>query len=216
MKGWQAVHVDEVETYDDGRCPFRALRHHLGIRAFGLTAWPAARAGDRLINEHEEDPGSEEVYVVMRGHARFLIDDEEVDAPAGSIVAVDPPARRTAFAVEDGTLVLAAGGTAGAPYVVEGWEAWAGRAQRHYAAGDFEAAVEAGRRLLEEDPGSPGLLYNVACCEARAGLLDDAVAHLLHAAGLAPSFVLEYAREDPDLEPVRRDPRVRALLGSES
>src|SRR5881397_1927186 len=52
----------------------RPVRHHLGITAFGTNAWTAANEGDRLIPEHEEDEGSEELYVVLRGRARFEID----------------------------------------------------------------------------------------------------------------------------------------------
>ena len=55
MSGY-AVALDEM---DDGRCPYRPVRHHFGITAFGVTAWTAHAAGDRIINEHDEsDAGS--------------------------------------------------------------------------------------------------------------------------------------------------------------
>jgi hypothetical protein len=38
----------------------RPVRHHLGITSFGVNAWVAKSAGDRIINEHEEGPGSNE------------------------------------------------------------------------------------------------------------------------------------------------------------
>ena len=38
----------------------------------------------------EEDPGNEELYVVLRGRARFEIDGETVDAPAGTLVFCAP------------------------------------------------------------------------------------------------------------------------------
>ena len=68
----------------------RPVRHHLGITAFGTNAWTAANKGDRLMPEHEEDEGSEELYVVLRGRARFEIDSETVDAPEGTLVFVRP------------------------------------------------------------------------------------------------------------------------------
>ena len=78
----------------------RPVRHHLGITAFGTNAWTAANEGDRLMPEHEEDEGIEELYVVLRGRARFEIDGETVDAPEGTLVFVPPETNRTAFAEE--------------------------------------------------------------------------------------------------------------------
>ncbi len=46
--------LEEIEEMDDGRCPYRPVRHHLGITAFGAAAWTGREAGDRIINEHGE------------------------------------------------------------------------------------------------------------------------------------------------------------------
>src|SRR4029453_11063232 len=112
----------------------RPVRHHLGITAFGTNAWTAANEGDRLMPEHAEDEGSEELYVVLRGGARFEIDDETVPAPAGTLVFVPPLVHRTAFAEEAGTTVLAIGSRVGKPYEAGGWGGWA----------TFHPAYEAG------------------------------------------------------------------------
>ena len=61
-------------------------RHHLGITAFGATAWTGREAGDRIINEHDEADEDEELYVVLSGRARFELDGDAVDAPAGTFV----------------------------------------------------------------------------------------------------------------------------------
>src|SRR3954470_7515298 len=66
----------------------RPVRHHLGITAFGTNAWTSTKEGDRLMPEHAEDEGVEELYVVLRGHARFEIDGDSVDAPAGALIFV--------------------------------------------------------------------------------------------------------------------------------
>ena len=50
MGGFTAVHLEEIEEITDGRCPWRPVRHHLGIKSFGINAWTAREAGDRLIN----------------------------------------------------------------------------------------------------------------------------------------------------------------------
>ena len=119
----------------------RPVRHHLGITAFGTNAWTAANVGDRLMPEHEEDEGSEELYVVLRGRARFEIDGDTVDAPAGTLVFVPPEGNRTAFAEEPGTTVLAVGSRVGKPYEVGGWEVWA-EFHPAYEAGDYEGVIE--------------------------------------------------------------------------
>src|SRR5438105_13902943 len=73
----------------------RPVRHHLGITAFGTNAWTAATPGDRLMPEHAEDEGVEELYVVLRGRARFEVDGDTVYAPVGTLVFVGPETSRT-------------------------------------------------------------------------------------------------------------------------
>ena len=69
--------VDELEDIAYRQdTHMRPLRHHFGISAFGSNAWTAANVGDRLMPEHREDEGREELYVVLRGRARFEIDGE--------------------------------------------------------------------------------------------------------------------------------------------
>ena len=119
----------------------RPVRHHLGITAFGTNAWRGENAGDRLVPSHTEDPGNEELYVVLRGRARFEIDGETVDAPAGTLVYCAPEADRTAFAEEAGTAVLAVGSTVGEAYHGGGWEVWA-PFHPQYEAGEYEAVIE--------------------------------------------------------------------------
>ena len=36
-------------------CPWRPVRHHFGITSFGVNAWTGRAAGDRIINEHDEE-----------------------------------------------------------------------------------------------------------------------------------------------------------------
>ena len=122
----------------------RPVRHHLGIAAFGTNAWTAANVGDRLMPEHREDDGIEELYVVLRGRARFEVDGETVDAPQGTLVFVRPAGNRTAFAEEAGTTVLAIGSKIGEAYEVGGWEVWA-EFQPAYEAGEYDAVIARAR-----------------------------------------------------------------------
>jgi hypothetical protein len=82
-----------------------------------------------------------------------------------------------------------------------------------YEAGRYAEAADRGRELVEADPGSALLAYNVACCESLAGRPQDAIAHLRLA--LARSDQLrEQAAEDTDLDALRGDPAFAELLRS--
>jgi mannose-6-phosphate isomerase-like protein (cupin superfamily) len=113
--------LDEIDEITDGRQPCRPVRHHFGITSFGVNAWTAAAAGERILNEHDEAGDAEELYLVHRGRATFELDGERVDAPAGTFVFVRPGVMRTAFAEEPGTTILAIGGTPGEAYEPAGW-----------------------------------------------------------------------------------------------
>jgi mannose-6-phosphate isomerase-like protein (cupin superfamily) len=188
----------------------RPVRHHLGITAFGTNAWTAASKGDRLLPEHQEDEGTEELYVVLRGRARFEIDGTSADAPVGTLVFVGPESTRTAFAEEAGTTVLALGSTVGQPYQAGGWEVWA-EFHPAYEAGDYAAVVDRARETVEaSEYATP--LYNLACCEALAGRKDDAIGHLRVALERGPNL-RDLAKEDTDLNPLREEPAFRELVG---
>ena len=58
---------------------------------------------------------SEELYLVVQGRAGFELDGDRVAAPAGTFVFVPPGVKRTAFAEEPETTVIAFGGTPGKP-----------------------------------------------------------------------------------------------------
>jgi tetratricopeptide (TPR) repeat protein len=201
--------LDELARFE-GEFTTVPVRIPLGISAFGVNAYEAAEAGGRIIEEHDElGAGAghhEELYFVLRGHARFTVSDEAVDAPAGTFVFVqDPAARRGATAVEPTTTVLVVGATRGQAFEPSPWESWL-EALPAYTAGDYDAAVEIMRRGLERYPDNMNVLYNLACCEALAGRHDDALEHLVRAAELDPR-VVGWAREDSDLAAVRGDDR---------
>ena len=204
MARFAAARLDEIPEIDDGRCPFRAVRHHFGIMAFGVTAVTARADGERIINEHEEaDPDSgEELYVVISGHATFEVDGELQDAPNGTFVHVPAGVKRTALAREAGTTVLAIGaGSPGHPYQPSGWELFAPLLPL-FESGDYEEGADRARALLANDPPYAVLYYNTACFEARAGRIDAALAHLRRAVELSP-VLAQSARGDDDLAALR-------------
>jgi tetratricopeptide (TPR) repeat protein len=206
-QAYQTARIGDLERAD-GWGPIRAA---LDVRAFGINSWTAHAAGGTLIPAHDEAPsGHEELFLVTAGHARFTVGEDELDAPAGEIVFVrDPAVARSAVAVEADTTVVSVGATAGRAFQPRSWE----------INRDVIALLDAGRhaeareQLLEaldryEDRES--VLYNLACAEAQLGQADAAFRHLDEAFRLRPAFA-EHAGDDPDLEPLRADPRFGEL-----
>jgi mannose-6-phosphate isomerase-like protein (cupin superfamily) len=204
------VHVDELEQIPvgDRGLQWRPIRSHFGIRAFGTNAY-TAEVGDEIVEEHTEATyGHEEMYVVLRGRATFTLDGEEVDAPAGTIVHLpDPSVRRSAVAREEGTAVLAVGAKPGEAFQPSGWELG-------FRASKMEPA-EAVRYVeehMDEYPESAATHYNLACFRALAGDREGAIEAIERAAELDAAEVKRWGASDSDLDTIRDDPRVLALL----
>ena len=211
MADYAVAHLDEIEALDDGR--LRPVRHHLGISAFGVTAWTGHAAGDRIINEHEEDePGSdEELYLVTAGHAVFEVDGDRVDAPVGTFVFARPGVKRTAFAEQPGTTILAIGAPAGKAYEASGWELWT-PLNALYRKGEYAEVADRARELVEAHPRYGLLFYNLACSESLAGRTADALDHLRKAIDMSER-AREFAKGDSDFDSIRDEPAFRELIG---
>jgi tetratricopeptide (TPR) repeat protein len=211
MSGYAVARLDEIDELDDGRQPWRPVRHHFGITGFGVNAWTAVDAGDRIINEHDEsDDGNEELYFVLNGRAMFELDGDRVDAPAGTFVFARPGVKRTAFAEEPETTIIALGGTPGQAYEPDGWELWA-PLNPLYQKGEYAEVADRGRALVEAHPQYAALFYNVACCESLAGRTTDAIDHLRRAIEMSERF-RPYAKDDSDFDPIRDEPAFKELI----
>jgi tetratricopeptide (TPR) repeat protein len=205
---FRTAHLDELERFE-GDFDTIPVRIPLGIGAFGINAYASREAGGHLIEDHDElgagSGGHEEVYLVLRGRARFVVDGDEVDAPAGTFVFLpDPGTRRGATAAEADTVVLVVGGTRGEAFEPSPWESWL-EALPLYTAKDYEGATAILARALEEHPDNRNVLYNLACCEALAGHREQALAHIRRSAELDPR-VLDWASTDSDLDSIRDEP----------
>ena len=213
MAAYAVAHLDEIEECTDDGAHYRPIRHHLGITAFGVTAWTAWTAGDLVINEHDEgDPtADQELFLVVRGHAEFEIDGDRVDAPTGTLVFAPPHTRRTATALEDGTTIVAVEGTPGRGYEPRGWEVWAPLAPLYFA-GRFEEVGDRLREVVATHPYYPMLFFNLACCESQTGRTADALDHLRRAIEMSEEF-RDAARTDGDLDPIRDEPAFQQLIG---
>jgi tetratricopeptide (TPR) repeat protein len=206
----QRAHLDEITPIVSGEFGILPIRTRFGIESFGVNAYTALADGGRVIEEHNEESSGagrhEELYFVAKGHAIFMLDGQEVDAPAGTFVFIsDPQVRRGAFGLEEGTTVLVAGGVPGEAFKASPWEAWL-EAWPLLQAGDVEGGIEIFKRTLATYPGNPNVLYNLACFEALAGRSDDALEHLGEAVEGDPR-TREWAQGDSDFDSIRGDPR---------
>jgi hypothetical protein len=213
MSAYEVRHIDDLDELpvQGAGITWRPIRRSLGIRAFGINAYTADEA-KHVVEEHSESQlGHEEVYVVVRGRARFTLGEDEIEAGAGTIVYVrDPATRRSAVALEDGTAVLAVGGKPGEAYEPSAWE-WVFAASPHRDRGDYARGLETVREGLRET-GNPVLDYHVAYYEALAGNREAALDHLRRAVEHRPE-ARGRAREDEDFASLHNDPEFLAITG---
>jgi hypothetical protein len=211
----QVVHIDELDSFpiagQDG-LTWRPIRRYFDIRAFGVNAYTAEEAGQRVVEEHREQDGHEELYVVVSGRATFTVGGQEHDARAGTLVHCPPGTLRSAFAAEPGTTVLGIGAKPGEVFQPSGWE-WSFAAFSYLRQGDEDrgrAELEAG---LAAVPDSWHARYNLACFDALTGDRGSALANLERAAELEPERVPKMAAEDEDFDSLRDDERFLAVTG---
>jgi Cupin domain len=211
--GYEILSIDDLERYPTtaGSQILRPLRRRLGFRPFGLNVWVGEQPGHQVIEPHREPKGPEELYVVLRGTARFTVDDETFDAPVGTLVHVPPDTFREATANEPGTTVLAMGAKAGEAFTPSAWEDFY-VAYAELRAGNADAGRAAVLLALAGDPDAWQGPFNAACFEALAGETDAALEHLRRAVELDAAEVRRYAATDSDLDSIRADPRFAEVL----
>ncbi|MFL5925193.1 MAG: TPR end-of-group domain-containing protein [Gaiellaceae bacterium] len=207
--------IEDLERYpisgQDG-LTWRPVRRYFDIRSFGVNAYTAEEAGQRVVEEHREEGGHEELYVVIGGRATFTVDGEEHDAPAGTLVHCPPGTPRGAVAAEPGTTVLGIGAKPGEVFQPSGWE-WVFAGVSLLDQGDEEGARRELQAGIEANPGAWQGPFNLACIEARLGNRDEALDQLERAAQLDSEAVAKYAPDDSDFASVMDDPRFLALTG---
>ena len=202
--GWQTARLDELDSVPvTETLVWRPIRHRFDVGGFGINAYTAANEDDELVEDHtEESNGHEEVYFVVAGRAEFTLGDETLDAPAGTFVFIrDPSVQRAAVAKEAGSTVLAIGGPRDEAYTPSAWEHYF-LAIPHARAGDWAKARDVVLEGKDDHGEHPGFLYNLACYEAQAGDLDEAVEHAEKAFERDPSL-REHAKKDSDVDPIR-------------
>jgi tetratricopeptide (TPR) repeat protein len=208
--------IDDLERYQisgqDG-LTWRPIRRYFDIKAFGVNAYTAEEAGQRVVEEHHEEGGHEELYVVVSGRASFMVDGEDHDAPAGTLVHCPPGTLRGAVAAEPRTTVLGIGAKPGEVFQPSGWE-WVFAGVSLLDQGDEEGARREIQAGIDANPGAWQGPYNLACVEARLGNHDAALEQLERAAELDREVVAKYAPEDEDFEILKDDDRFREIVAT--
>ena len=114
MTRWTVRAIAEMPIVSNGDHDDPAwypLQHVLGIDTFGVNLFVASRAGQTLVEEHDERAsGQQELYLVLEGDALFELDGEETHLGRGTALAITEPAvRRSARAASPGTTLLVVG-----------------------------------------------------------------------------------------------------------
>ena len=189
-----------------GEFVWRPVRRRFGISAFGSNAYSAEKAGQRVIEEHFERDGHEEMYVVLRGRATFTLGDDELDAPARARSSSCGPARAAARSPPRTTRSCSPSARSRA----SSSSRRRGRTSSPRTRTPSRATLERGRELVQEaierSPDAWQGYYNAACIEARFGDPDAAIAHLKRSVELDAEATKKAAAGDSDFDSIRDRP----------
>ncbi len=212
--GYEILSIEDLDRYPSsvGSQVLRPLRRRLGFQPFGLNVWVGESVGDHVIERHREVDGDEELYVVLRGNARFTLAEAVFEAPVGTLVHARPGTLREAIALDAGTTVVALGAKEDKAFTPAPWEDFF-VAYALLRAGEPDRGRAAMHEALAREPDAWQGPFNAACFEALAGEPDAALAQLAHALGVNRAEVMRYAADDSDLDSLRGDPRYAELLG---
>jgi hypothetical protein len=90
---------------------------HFGIGGFGINISEAAAGREIIVPHTETDDGrQEELYILVRGRARFTVDGEQVELGELELLHATHDVMREAIALETPTVIVCVGGTPGEPY----------------------------------------------------------------------------------------------------
>jgi mannose-6-phosphate isomerase-like protein (cupin superfamily) len=107
--------------YPDMHMRWYPVRRHFDITSFGVNACEAPEGEPLTVPHAETQYGQEELYVVLRGRARFICDGEEMELAEGEVLYCRPEVHREAISLETPTRLLIVGGLPGRPYEIPTW-----------------------------------------------------------------------------------------------
>ena len=204
MPGYRSTHLNHLERIPLDHGVWQPIRRPLSITGFAVNAY-SAEAGQPVIEPHDETSagagGHQELYLVASGAATFTVAGETIEAPTGTLVAVEPGVTRQALATAERTTIVVIGGRPDSAVPPSPFEFW-------YAAlpaersGDLERAHETVAEGLEHWPEHGTIHYVLGSLCARMGRREEALSHLRIAFANDPR-TREWAAEDDELDAVR-------------
>lgn len=206
MPRYQITHLSELERIPLDHGVWQPIRRPLAITGFAVNAY-SAEAGEPAIEPHDETSAGagahQELYLVASGAATFTVDGTAVDAPTGTLLAIEPGVMREAVATQRGTTIVVIGGRPGAALPPSPFEYWysALPAER---AGDLERAHEIVIEGLDQWPQHGTIHYVLGSLCARMGRRKEALDHLRIAFAQDPR-TRAWAADDDDLTSIRND-----------
>ena len=191
------------------------VAHLAHWRRYAAKVLTAVRTGTSVPDAVDIDALNAEILSANRGRSADDIQEDALASYAELARAIDD--------CSDGDLMQARAGREtlawevvppnGHLHLAEHLGFW------HLAHGDEAAADAAQKWMLEvheaafTDPRSRAFgQYNLACYYARQGRAEDAVPHQTRSFGLHPALK-DWARKDTDLDRIREEPELRAILG---
>jgi tetratricopeptide (TPR) repeat protein len=170
-------------------------------------------AADAIAHALQLDPLNPLIHRAA-GAIEFAARDYQASIPhARRALEMNPRMSRAHAAIGDALFMLGRYEEARAEYAAEPVDDFrlAGEAIVEHKLGNLPAAQAARARLVEEL--GDRVLYQQAQVHAQWGERDAAIARLQQARQVGDSGLI-YLRNDPLLDPLRKDPRFRGLLAS--
>jgi tetratricopeptide (TPR) repeat protein len=191
------------------------VAHLAHWRRHAAEVLTAIRTGGTAPDAADIDAVNAAVYSANRGRSADDINEDALSSYAELARAIDDCSNEDLLKARDGreTLAWEVVPPNGHLHLGEHLGIW------HQAHGDEAAADQAQKWMLEvheaafTDPRSRAFgEYNLACYYAKQGRAADALPHLTRSFELHPDLKT-WARKDADLDRIRDEPELRAILG---
>lgn len=115
MADYTIKKLDEMDAIFFGS--FKRAGSELEIGSFGMNIFDMPPNTGEQYPEHDHQHDSqEEVYVVLKGSGRIVVEGEEVPLDSETVIRCGPGITRKLFAGDQGMRVLALGGVPGQAY----------------------------------------------------------------------------------------------------
>ena len=109
--GYTMCDTDDVEAVNG---VFRPIRRALGVTAFGINQEELPPNGDAYPDHDHAEDGQEEVFYVLDGAGKMVVDGEDVELKPGRYVCVEAGSKRKILPGDEGLRMICVGSPPGA------------------------------------------------------------------------------------------------------